>query len=175
MKTLISFFLGQLKDEAVTTRKMLQIVPAEKYDWQPHPKSMSLVRLATHVAEIPGWIKMVIDQDVLDFAEGNNQPEVINSNEELMNYFEKNLASGLGALEKSSDEILPSKWVMKSGEQVFLESNKGEMLRHCMSQLIHHRAQLGVYLRLLNIPIPGSYGPSADEMEMYEASGTSAN
>ncbi len=163
--TIIQYFRHQLNEEATITRKMLQKVPASQYDWQPHPKSMSLLRLATHVAEIPGWMQLAIDVDVLDFAKTNYQPEPFTDNQGLMDYFEARLAAGTAALQKVNDDILGNKWEMRNGDQLFFESTKGEVLRMSMSQLIHHRAQLGVFLRLLNIPIPGSYGPSADEME----------
>jgi len=165
--SLIQYFQHQLKEEALVTRAMLKIVPAAKYDWQPHPKSMSLLRLATHVAEISGWIQLTLDRDVLDFAKTNYQPEPFTSNQDLMDYFEARLAAGNLALTLVDDSILNNKWTMRNGEQVYFESTKGEVLRMSMSQLIHHRAQLGVYLRLLNIPIPGSYGPSADETGMF--------
>jgi uncharacterized damage-inducible protein DinB len=163
MNTLISYFQNQLKEEAVTARKMLERVPADKLDWQPHPRSMSLVRLATHVAEIPNWIPLVTEKDELDFGNGGYSPHPINSNKDLMDYFEKNVRDGKAALERASDDILDKPWVMRSGEEIYITSTKGEVLRMALSQIIHHRAQLGVYLRLLDIPIPGSYGPSADE------------
>jgi uncharacterized damage-inducible protein DinB len=162
--TIIQYFQHQLKEEAITTRAILKIVPAEKYDWQPHPKSMSLLRLSTHVAEIPGWVQLAIEMDVLDFAKTNYQPEPFTTNQDLMNYFEERLAAGTNALTTVNDSILNNQWTMCNGDQIYFEATKGEVLRMSMSQLIHHRAQLGVYLRLLNIPIPGSYGPSADEM-----------
>ena len=163
-KTIIQYFQHQLAEEAVLTRAMLKKVPAEKYDWQPHPKSMSLLRLATHVAEIPGWIQLTTDQDVLDFAKTNYQPAPFKTNQDLMDFFEARLTAGTEALNKVDDDILDKKWEMRNGDQLFFESTKGEVLRMSMSQLIHHRAQLGVFLRLLDVPIPGTYGPSADEM-----------
>jgi uncharacterized damage-inducible protein DinB len=163
MNTIIDYLQDQLRKEATTTRNMLKRVPEEKLDWQPHPKSMSLVRLATHVAEIPGWIPMVTEKDELNFAQGDYQPHIINTNQELVNYFEQKEKEGEQALSRSNDDILGKRWVMRGGDEVFVDSNKGDVLRMCLSQIIHHRAQLGVYLRLLDIPIPGSYGPSADE------------
>jgi uncharacterized damage-inducible protein DinB len=102
--------------------------------------------------------------DVLDLTSENLLPEPLKTNKELLNSFEKNLAAGTKALEHASDDILDRNWEMRNGDQVYLSASKSEVLRMSISQLIHHRAQLGVYLRLLNIPIPGSYGPSADEM-----------
>lgn len=165
--SIIQYFTRQLAEEAVITRAMLKQVPAEKYDWQPHPKSMSLLRLATHVAEIPGWIQLTIDLDVLDFAKTNYQPEPFKTNQDLLNFFETRLAAGTAALKNAGDDILDKKWEMRNGDRLYFESTKGEVLRMSMSQLIHHRAQLGVFLRLLNIPIPGSYGPSADETGLF--------
>jgi len=163
-KTIIQYFQHQLKEEATATRAMLKIVPASKYDWQPHPKSMSLLRLATHVAEIAGWLQLAIDMDVLDFAKTNYQPEPFKTNQDLMDYFEARLAAGTNALTTADDSILDKNWTMCNGDQIYFTAAKGEVLRMSMSQLIHHRAQLGVFLRLLDIPIPGPYGPSADEM-----------
>lgn len=165
--SIIKYFTRQLAEEAVVTRAMLKKVPAEKYDWQPHPKSMSLLRLCTHVAEIPGWIQLTIDLDVLDFAKTNYQPEPFRTNQDLMNFFEARLAAGTEALTRAGDDILDKKWEMRNGDQLYFESTKGEVLRMSMSQLIHHRAQLGVFLRLLDVPIPGTYGPSADEVPMF--------
>lgn len=164
MNILIPYFKHQMQEEAVTTRKMLALVPADKLDWLPHPKSMSLVRLATHVAEIPSWVPMITDWEELDFSKGNYAPPVINSSGDLLAYFEKNFKSGTAALEKVSDDILNKPWSMRNGDEIFFTLPKSEVLRMTLSQIIHHRAQLGVYLRLLDIPIPGSYGPSADEV-----------
>jgi uncharacterized damage-inducible protein DinB len=164
MNTLIRYFQNQLEKEAPVTRKMLERVPEDRLGWQPHPKSMSLGQLATHVAEIPNWVPMVAGQDVLEFSPGDYHPFVAGSRKELLDYFEKNLGEGRATLEKLSDDVLDKTWTMRSGQQVMVSDRKDEVLRMCLSQIIHHRAQLGVYLRLLDIPIPGSYGPSADEM-----------
>ena len=162
--SLVQIFLKELGLEAVTTRKMLSCVPDDKYDWQPHPKSMTVRRLATHIAELPSWITMTLTTTELDFASSPYTPEEINNTAELLAYFEKNLASGKAHLEAATDEQLSESWTLRNGDQVYSVSPKGEVLRMVFSQIIHHRAQLGVYLRLLDIPIPGSYGPSADDM-----------
>ena len=163
--TLIQFFQDQLEVEAITTRKMLTIVPEDKYDWKPHEKSMTLLRLATHVAELPSWIGMTLHTTELDFAANPYQPEEITNNEQLLAYFERNLEDGRAQLAVAKEEILSELWTLRNGEQVYSVEPKSAVLRMTFSQLIHHRAQLGVFLRLLNVPIPGSYGPSADEME----------
>jgi uncharacterized damage-inducible protein DinB len=164
MNIIVPFFEKQLKEEAANTRKMLKIVPEDRYDWQPHPKSMSIRRLATHIAELPGWILMGINTDVLDFSAGDYKPTAINNNSELLSVFEENQKQALESLSDTTDEFLQDLWTMKDGDQIYMTASKEDVIRMAISQTIHHRAQLGVFLRLLNIPIPGTYGPSADEM-----------
>lgn len=161
--SLIQQFSNQFEQEALTTRKMLSRVPNDKYDWKPHQKSMTIKQLATHIGELPGWIKMTLTTDGLDFAQNPYKPEDINNTTELMEYFEKNIEEGRAYLQESYEADLENNWTLRNGETVYSVGPKKDMLRVTISQIIHHRAQLGVYLRLLNIPIPGSYGPSADE------------
>ena len=163
MQTIVKFFMNQVKAEAAITRKFLEIIPEDRYDWQPHPKSMTIRRLATHIAELPGWIPMAISTHVLDFAAGNYTPTPISNNTELAAVFETNLKKAEEAISETSDEFLQNSWTMRNGDQIYFTITKEEVVRMSMSQTIHHRAQLGVFLRLLDIPIPGSYGPSADE------------
>ncbi len=162
---IIKEFLKELESEAAITRKMLALVPADQFDWSPHPKSMTLKQLATHIAEIPSWYTLAVDQDELNFNESNYQPTPIGSHADLLALFEKSYAMGKAALQRLPETLLDKPWVMRGGDAVYLDTNKYGMIRHTFSQTIHHRAQLGVFLRLLDIPIPGSYGPSADEME----------
>lgn len=162
--SLIKIFLNELEQEAISTRKMLEIVPNDKYDWQPHPKSMTIRALSTHIAEIPGWIEHGMNNDGLDFAIMPYNPKVINNTKELLNYFDECVSKGKSVLVESNEKKLDGRWVMRNGDQILMDLSKTEVIRHSLSQLIHHRAQLGVFLRLLDIPIPGVYGPSADEM-----------
>ncbi len=161
---IIPLLLKELDQEAQTTRKMLQRVPADKFDWQPHQKSMKMKILAVHTAELPSWITMGLTSDELDFEKSPYQPTPVNDNAELLDLFEKSLADGKASLSAAKEEDLLPTWTLRNGSQVLAVMTKYEVIRHAYSQTIHHRAQLGVYLRLLNIPIPGSYGPSADEM-----------
>jgi len=163
--TFLEFFLEQLETEANTTRKMLSIVPTDKFDWKPHEKSMSVKQLATHVAELPTWIPMTLDTDELDFAKSEYTPAQIKNADELLQYFEKSLVKGREALKNGKEADLEKPWTLRNGEQIYSTSPKRDVIRMSLSQIIHHRAQLGVFLRLLHIPIPGSYGPSADEMD----------
>ncbi len=153
----------EMEQEARTTRKMLQRVPKDKYDWRPHPKSMTLLQLATHIAELPAWVSMTLHTDGLDFATSPYEPTPIANNGELLAFFERSLADGLADLARADDEDLLPTWTLRHGDQILSATSKGEMVRMSFSQIVHHRAQLGVYLRLLDIPIPGSYGPSADD------------
>lgn len=164
MISFIEAFKKELEQEAVQTRRMLEIVPADKMDWRPHPKSMDIRTLATHLAEIPDMITNGLLHSKWDFAEGGWQPNVYNNAKELVERFEECLSKAMDALNQSTDDILQEKWVLCSGDQIFLELERWETFRHAMGQNAHHRAQLQVCLRLLDIPVPGPYGPSADEM-----------
>jgi uncharacterized damage-inducible protein DinB len=157
-------FLKELKQETETTRKMLSRVPNDKYDWKPHEKSMNIRTLSTHIAELPSWIEMALTTDELDFAANPYNPDVINETSHLLDYLERNFEKGVKALENAKNATLDENWTLRNGNDIYSVSSKAEVIRMSLSQIIHHRAQLGVYLRLLNIPIPGSYGPSADDM-----------
>ena len=157
-------YLAELKQEAVATRKILKSVPLEKGDWKPHAKNFSLLRLAAHVAEIPGYLTMTISTDELDFAKSNYKSPVPASSEELLAIFEKNLKEAEEALISCSDKDMQKNWTMRNGDTIFFSSPKVLVARSfCLNHLVHHRAQLGLYLRLLDIPVPGTYGPSADD------------
>jgi len=162
--TIIQSLLRELNREAETTRKMLSRVPDDKYDWQPHEKSMTVRRLAAHIAELPSWVKMTLETSELDFAANPYVIPPINNNQELLAFFDKSLAEGRAALEKAVDEDLEGTWTLRNGDQIYSVESKADVVRMSYCQTVHHRAQMGVYLRLLNVPIPGSYGPSADEM-----------
>jgi uncharacterized damage-inducible protein DinB len=156
-------FLNELEQESITTQKMLQIVPNDKYDWSPHPKSMTIRALSTHIAEIPSWIFTGLTTDELDFAKIPYTPPAINNTDDLLAMYKKNIALAKSQLVEENEAKLNDRWIMRNGDQIWMDISKAEVIRHSLSQIIHHRAQLGVFLRLLDIPIPGSYGPSADE------------
>ena len=163
MAQLIPIFSKELEQESVVTRKMLERIPDDKYDWQPHPKSMTIRQLSTHIAELPTWITMALTTDELDFAKNEYKPKVINNTKELMAHFEQSLEDGRSQLLPENETILDQTWTMRNGEEVYSQRSKAEVIRMALNQITHHRAQMGVFLRLLDIPIPGSYGPSADE------------
>jgi len=159
-------FLKEIDEEAAITRKMLQRVPVDEFNWQPHPKSMTLKRLATHVAELPGWVSMTLNTSELDFAANEYKPKVVESLPDLLEYFETGLANAKADLAKATEEQLNELWTLRNAEQIYSVRQKHEVIRMSFCQTVHHRAQLGVFLRLLDVPIPGSYGPSADEPDM---------
>jgi uncharacterized damage-inducible protein DinB len=157
-------FIAELKQESSLTKKMLERVPVEKASWKPHEKSMSLGRLATHVAEIPHWISRIITIDDWDFAARGFSSQVAQSNEELLEIFQAKLDTAITDLETMSDEDFNKTWIVRMGEQMRRELPKKIAIRGWgFSHLVHHRGQLSVYLRLLDVPVPGMYGPSADE------------
>ena len=160
---IIELLLTELAYEAQVTRKMLTLVPADKFDWAPHQKSMKMKALATHIAELPSWITLGLTTEELDFATAPYEPAPIEATSDILALFEKSYQDGKGSLMQAKEEDLTGKWVLRNAEQIHATMSKYEIIRHAYSQTTHHRAQLGVYLRLLNIPIPGSYGPSADD------------
>lgn len=163
MAQLIPIFSKELEQESVITRKMLERIPDDKYDWQPHPKSMTIRQLSTHIAELPTWITMAFTTDELDFAQTPYNPPAINDTKTLMTFFEQSLENGRSMLVPENEAILDKVWTLRDGDMIYSRRSKAEVIRMALNQITHHRAQMGVFLRLLGIPIPGSYGPSADE------------
>lgn len=157
-------FLKELEREAITTRKMLSRVPEGSYSWKPHEKSMIMQQLTTHIAELPNWVPMVLDTKELDFETMPYVPKEISNTSDLMTLFERSLEEGRIAIQNGREEQLKELWTLRNGAKILSTEPKEDVIRMVYSQIIHHRAQLGVYLRLLDVPIPGSYGPSADEM-----------
>jgi uncharacterized damage-inducible protein DinB len=162
--TIAQAFLEELKQENISTKKMLERVPMEKGDWKPHKKSMPLARLASHVAENLQWIAMAIETEELDLSKQPYEPFIPKTTEELIKYLEESEDKAKKALSNCSDEEMMKNWTMRSGKQVFFTMPKVTMIRNfCINHMIHHRGQLSVYLRLLGVPLPGIYGPTADE------------
>lgn len=161
---IIPLLLKEMEQEAAITRKMLERVPGDKFSWKPHEKSMTMQQLTVHIAELPSWVKMALTTSELDFSKMDYTPTPVSNTSDLLAIFEKSFSEGKEALNEAKEENLLPDWTLRNGEQVYSIMTKYEVIRHSFAQTIHHRAQLGVYLRLLNIPIPGSYGPSADEM-----------
>ncbi len=159
--------LPEFDNEMASTRKTLERVPPEKFDWKPHEKSMAMGVLATHLSNIPTWVVYTIDQDSLDLTpEGKPLPqaEIAQSTEDLLTTFDVNVAKARAAIAGATDADLFKPWTLMTNGSALLTLPKVAVLRSfVMNHLIHHRAQLGVYLRLNDIPVPSIYGPSADE------------
>lgn len=157
-------FIGELKQEAISTRKCLERIPEDKFDFKPHEKSMSMIQLASHVAEMFGWVTMTCKTNQLDFAAGDYVPFKPETTAQLVEFFDKHLAEAIAALEETSDEAMMEPWTLRNGEQVYFTMPRVQTLRgFAVNHIIHHRGQLSVYLRLNDIPVPSLYGPSADE------------
>ncbi len=163
----IQALIQELEQEAASTRRFLERVPQGKSDWRPHPKSMPLARLAGHVAEMPGWGTMTMTTAELDLNPPGGEPMqglTSDSPEELTAAFDRGVAGMRAALEGADEAELAKPWSLKSGGQVIFTLPKAVVMRSFVfSHLVHHRAQLGVYLRLNDVPLPSSYGPTADE------------
>ncbi len=159
--------LPEFDHEMTNTRKTLERVPDDKSDWKPHEKSTAMGGLATHLTNIPMWAIYTIDQDSLDLApEGKPLPgaELAKSQTELLALFDTNAAKARAAIAGASDADLFKPWTLMANGKTILTMPKIAVLRSfIMNHMIHHRAQLGVYLRLNDIPVPSIYGPSADE------------
>jgi len=159
-------FIAELKHESALTKKMLERVPMDKADWKPHEKSMTLGRLAVHVAEIAHWISDIINIDEFDFQQ-HYKPHQAATAEELVKVLEETTATAIADLGKMNEADLMKIWVVKQGDQVFFNIPKAIAIRGWgLSHQFHHRGQLSVYLRLLDVPVPGMYGPTADESFM---------
>ncbi len=160
--------LPELDHEMATTRRVLERVPiAEKGDWQPHEKSMTLSRLSNHVGELPGWLVTTLTSEALDMAPLEGPKYVSPShatNEDLLASFDALVTAGRAALAAASDEDLFVPWALQMGGQDLFKIPRVAVLRTWVfNHMVHHRGQLTVYLRELGVPVPSIYGPSADE------------
>ena len=162
-----SAFIGEIQQEAAVARKCLERIPAEKFDWKPHEKSMQMGRLASHLGEMFQWTGPTLDQDGIDFATMDYKPFEPKTTEDLLAHFDKSVSDAVEVLGRSSDETFMEPWTMRNGETVYFTMPKAAVMRaFVMNHIVHHRGQLTVYLRLLDIPVPSIYGPSADEGAM---------
>lgn len=157
--------IAELKHEAGTTRRLLERVPQEKLAWQPHAKSMSLGRLAAHIANLPGMLVGALTRDKLDADELKAESPSSESVADILEAFDKKIESALELLKTESNEsFMLAPWRYTSGEHVVFEMPRLAVIRFVvLNHIIHHRGQLSVYLRLLDVPLPSVYGPTADE------------
>ncbi len=156
--------LGDLENELATTRRALERIPDEHLDWKPHARSMSLGGLSTHLATIPLYGMLILSSDELDFGKPMPPNPLATSRDEVLSRFDERVAGLRPLVESVEDSALLVPWTLRRGEHVILRQPRAGMLRtFFLSHMVHHRAQLGVFLRLLDVPVPPSYGPSADE------------
>jgi uncharacterized damage-inducible protein DinB len=156
-----AFPLAEFDKEMVSTRRLLERVPEEKGEWKPHEKSFPLGHLAQLVAMMPGWFPMILDQPGIDLSQGSGysfRPTSV-----LLDDFDSGVEKAREALGRVTGEALNAPWALKMGDHVVSTQPKGEVARETLRHLSHHRGQLTVYLRLLDVPIPSIYGPTADE------------
>lgn len=159
----IQSYLAELQEEATATRKCLERIPENVYDFKPHPKSMNMGYLVLLVAEIPLWIKYIVEEGEIDFATFKHaQPK---NTEEMLAHFEENLNIANEALQNATEDKLEGDFSLKTNGQLLYSSPKVETVGSTINHWVHHRGQLTVYMRLNEIAVPSIYGPSADEKE----------
>lgn len=152
----------EFDQEYQTTKKFFENYPEGKNDYKPHEKSTEMLPLAQHILEVFGWPDFIIQTDGIDFAEGGERQK-FEGKEDLIKALDDAYKANKEALEKVTIEQLEPKWDLKMNGKVLASWTKYEAIRHSLNQITHHRAQLGVYYRLNDIPVPASYGPSADD------------
>ncbi|HYE94938.1 MAG TPA: DinB family protein [Rubricoccaceae bacterium] len=155
---------GDLWNEFATTRRVIERVPPDRLDWRPHPKSWPLGALATHLATLPLWLRGMVEGDDFDLATLPPGGQAIPSHDEILQRFDQEVGALRTAFDAMDDEALLRPWTLRRGEHTILTVPKGAILRQLgVSHIVHHRGQLSVYLRLLDVPVPNIYGPTADE------------
>ena len=165
--TLSNVLIAEMEQEASVARKCLERIPAEKFDWKPHEKSMTMGALASHIAEMFSWTPATLQHPELDFAKMDYKPYEPSSTADLVEFFDKNVAEAIDVLRNTPDDIYLENWTLRNGEKAYFTMPKAVVMRSfVLNHIVHHRGQLSVYLRLNDIPVPSIYGPSADEGEM---------
>ena len=156
-------FMNEVQHEMVSTRKMLERLPQDKLDWKPHDKSMTLGQLASHVAEGPGYMLKALSGDGFNF-DSTYKPAWFHNTNEIVAFLDKNLAAAVALLKDMPDDAMKQNWTLSvSGNVIFSIPRIAALRSFGMSHMIHHRGQLSVYLRMLDVLVPSIYGPSADE------------
>jgi uncharacterized damage-inducible protein DinB len=155
---------AEFAHEAETTRRFLERLPDDRFGWQPHAKSFTAGALASHIVESLGWAERIFGGDGFDFVSGAYTPFEATSTAALLNGLDERVEAGTRALQAASDADLAKPWRLSVNGRIRFERPKAAAFRDfTLSHIIHHRGQLSVYLRLLDIPVPGAYGPTADE------------
>ena len=147
--------------EMATTRRVIERVPTEKGEWKPHPKSFSLGHLTQLVATMPGWLTRMVRDTEIDLAEGPGYS--YQATESLLAQFDTHVREAREAIASAKDADFDEKWSLKHSGHVLFTQSRWEAVRSTINHLVHHRGQLTVYLRLIDVPVPSIYGPTADE------------
>ena len=161
--------LGEFDQEMAGTRKTLERLPEQKWNWKPHDKSGTVGWLAGHIATMPGWITMTLQTEQLDYAPVGGpayKPPKMENRQQILAEFDKGVTEARKAIADASDADMLKDWTLLAGGQTIFTMPRVACLRGMvLNHIIHHRAQLTVYYRLLGVPVPGLYGPSADETQ----------
>lgn len=164
--SIADLLLPEFDLEIATTRRVLQRVPDDRGEWRPHPKSFPMAHLAQLVSAMPSWFELMVAQSEMDIAP-KDRPRgayTIEKTEKLLGEFDRNVAAAREAIARTTDEAFGEPWTLKSGGKTIAQGTRYLMVRTLLlNHLVHHRAQLGVYLRLVDVPVPSMYGPTADE------------
>lgn len=165
-KNTMSIAQGLIKElqlEASKNKAMLERIPGDKLSWKPHEKSMTIGRLGMHIAELPRWFGRCLSNPEYDMGAAPYNPNIPKTHGDIMAEFDRQLNDAIKILESSQDTKFGESWKFRRGDKVIYEMPRSEVIRRQLNHIIHHRGQLSVFLRLLDVPVPGTYGPSADE------------
>lgn len=161
--SLASVLVDQFNREAVMTRAVLEVIPEDMFAWAPHHKSMTLGQLVGHIVETPGWAATMLERDIDISEPADYQPYIATGRAAVLADYDALVAAFGEALDDRDDELMEQTWTMRAGEKVLMTAPRHDALRTVtVNHIIHHRGQLSVYLRLLNIAVPSTYGPTAD-------------
>jgi uncharacterized damage-inducible protein DinB len=155
--------VADLQQEAAKNKLMLEKIPESKLSWKPHEKSMTIGRLGMHIAELPHWITRSLSSDEYDMGTAPYNPNIPQAHAQIMAEFESQLRKATDILNTASDDALAKTWKFRKGDRVIYDMPRSDVIRRQLNHIIHHRGQLSVFLRLLDVPVPGVFGPTADE------------
>lgn len=157
--------IKEMQHEASQTKRMLERIPVDQFNWKPHEKSRAIGQLAIHVAQIPAWASRILTSTDFDIMTFRREVPEVKTADDLISISESNVQKAIEDLQNASDEQMFAPWTFRRGDHIILSLPRVAAIRSmAINHLVHHRGQLSVYLRLLNIPVPGMYGASADEM-----------
>ena len=154
---------AELRQESAKNKIMLERIPASKLSWKPHEKCMTIGRLGMNIAELPNWITRSLASEEYDIGAAPYNPNIPQSHGQILAEFENQLRKAIERLDSASDETLAKNWRVRKADKVIYDIPRAEVIRRQLNHIIHHRGQLSVFLRLLDVPVPGTFGPTADE------------